>query len=255
MIFGKFQIRNHSAISTQGETVYKNEKILALIPARGGSKGIPRKNIKKLAGKPLINWTIEAALESKYIDKLIVSSDDQEIIDVAKSAGCDAPFVRPASLATDSTPSMDVIMHGLEQMKAISDDSYTHLLLLQPTSPFRTAKHIDDIIENCVDQDAEMTISVNKLSKHPSAMYYLKGRFLTSFIPGQKNTRRQDMPLTLEHNGALYLSKIPTLIKVQSYSYQRAMAFVMEGYSNLDIDEPSDWDFATYLVDKGIVLK
>ncbi len=118
------------------------KKILAVIPARGGSKGVPRKNIRDLAGKPLIAWTIEAAKKSKYIDRLILSSEDPEIIAVAKSYGCEVPFVRKIELAQDDTPGIEVVLDAVQRCLG-----YTHVLLLQPTSPFRTHKHIDDLIE------------------------------------------------------------------------------------------------------------
>lgn len=115
---------------------------LAVIPARGGSKGIPRKNIREIAGKPLIAWSIEEAKKSKYITKLILSSDDKEIIDVAKQYGCEAPFVRPKALAADETPGVDPILHAIEQCPG-----YDYVVVLQPTSPLRTVENIDGAIE------------------------------------------------------------------------------------------------------------
>jgi N-acylneuraminate cytidylyltransferase len=228
--------------------MYKQQRILALIPARGGSKGIPRKNVKKLAGKPLIQWTIEAAKQSKYIDRLILSSDDQEIIGVAQSLDCEAPFVRPPELALDTTSSMDVIMHALDHIGQNDALSFTHLLLLQPTSPFRETSHIDQIIEQCIDKSAEMMISVNRLKKHPSYMYYLDNGYLTSFQPVKQQLRRQDMPVSYEHNGALYFSEISVLRKTLSYNYAAAMPFEMSKSASLDLDEPADWDYAEHLI-------
>ena len=116
---------------------------IVIIPARGGSKGVPRKNIRELAGKPLIAWTIEAAKKSKYIDRLILSSEDPEIIEVAKAFDCEVPFVRPFELAQDDTPGIEVVLDAVKRCPG-----YTHVLLLQPTSPFRTHKHIDAFIED-----------------------------------------------------------------------------------------------------------
>ncbi|MFT5676459.1 MAG: CMP-N,N'-diacetyllegionaminic acid synthase [Paraglaciecola sp.] len=228
--------------------MYKQQRILALIPARGGSKGIPRKNIKFLGGKPLIQWTIDAANQSKYIDRLILSSDDAEIIRVAQSFNCETPFVRPAELALDTTSSMDVIVHALNHVEQCDEPPYSHLLLLQPTSPFRDAAHIDQIIEQCIDQSAEMMISVNRLKKHPSYMYYLDNGHLTSFQPIKQQLRRQDMPVSYEHNGALYFAKISLLRETLSYNYATAMPFEMSKSASLDLDEPEDWDYAEHLI-------
>ncbi|MDD3816150.1 MAG: acylneuraminate cytidylyltransferase family protein [Desulfocapsaceae bacterium] len=225
--------------------MYNQKKILALITARGGSKGIPKKNIKLLGGKPLICWTIDAALESKYIDRLILSSDDTEIIETARAAKCEVPFTRPAYLAEDETSSMDVIMHALSQIK----EQFHYLLLLQPTSPFRTSEDIDNIITTCLDQECGMMISVAKLKKHPMFMYHLiNGSHLASFQESRQQLRRQDMPAAYEHNGALYLAEINLLRRVQSYTIPEASAFIMNGVVNLDIDDEKDWQYAEYLI-------
>ena len=229
--------------------MYNHKKILALITARGGSKGIPRKNIKLLGGKPLICWTIDAALRSQYIDRLILSSEDSEIIEIARMAKCDVPFIRPNKLAADESSSMEVIMHALEQV----DEKYDYLLLLQPTSPFRTAQHIDGIITSCLDQEAGMMISVAKMKKHPMFMYQLNGRFLQPFIASRQQLRRQDMPAAYEHNGALYLAEIALLKRAKSYTISEACAFIMSGAVNLDIDDEKDWQYAEYLIEKGQV--
>ena len=226
--------------------MYRRNRILALITARGGSKGIPRKNIKPLGGKPLICWTIDAAMGSKYIDRLILSSDDEEIIHTAENANCEVPFVRPYELARDETSSMDVILHALAEIK----ESYEYLLLLQPTSPFRTAADIDGIIETCINKNAKMMVSVARLKKHPAFMYHLKGPYLESFFDVREQLRRQDMPTAYEHNGALYISTVEFIKKVKSYNVPEAMAFEMHGMVNIDIDEPTDWEYAEYLLFK-----
>jgi len=227
--------------------MYQRKKILALITARGGSKGIPQKNIKLLGGKPLISWTIDAALKSKHIDRLILSSEDEKIIDIAKKSNCEVPFVRPRNLAQDETPSMDVIMHAIEQI----EEAYQYLLLLQPTSPFRSSLDIDRIIEACILQNCEMMISVAKLKKHPMFMYQLNGPCLKSFFAAEEQLRRQDMPAAYEHNGALYLSSIEFLKKVKSYNVPEARAFEMVGLANIDIDDPVDLQYAEFLLERG----
>lgn len=229
--------------------MYKGKKILALITARGGSKGIPKKNIIALGGKPLIGWTIEAALQSHFIDRLILSSDDQEIIAIARSFKCEAPFTRPDYLAQDDTSSMDVIMHAIEHVKG----AYDYLLLLQPTSPFRTSEDIDNIIRSCLGSGFEMMISVAKLKKHPMYMYKIKKQRLESFLPAERQLRRQDMPSAYEHNGALYLSSIKFLKKVKSFNVNEARAFEMYGAANIDIDNYVDLHYAEFLIEKGMI--
>lgn len=230
--------------------MYNNKKILALITARGGSKGIPRKNIKPLNGIPLINWTINAAKQSAYIDRLILTTDDIEIADIAINAGCEVPFMRPSSLATDTATSMDVILHALENTKP----DYDYLLLLQPTSPFRTAKQIDAIIKQGLDRGAPLTVSVSEVKKHPSFMYELKQNLdLDPILPDQLHGRRQDMPKIYEYNGALYLSSIPYLLKNKSFKTEDVQAFVMDTITSVDIDEPIDWDFSEFLIKKGYI--
>jgi len=123
-----------------------NKTILTIIPARGGSKGVKRKNVRNLAGKPLIAWTIEAAKNSKYLDRVVLSSEDKEIIKIAKEYGCEVPFVRSKELAKDDTPGIDVVLHALNMIR----ERYNYVVLLQPTSPLRTECHIDECIELCV---------------------------------------------------------------------------------------------------------
>jgi CMP-N,N'-diacetyllegionaminic acid synthase len=228
--------------------MYQGKTVLALITARGGSKGIPGKNIKRLADKPLINWTIDAAKQSAYIDRLILSSEDDSIIQQALAAGCEVPFKRPAELALDSSSSMDVIVHALEQLTV----QYDYLLLLQPTSPFRTVAQIDAIIEQGIGSGTDITVSVTQSKKHPAFMYTLDGNKLLPVINTQQQKRRQDMPKVYEHNGALYLASIPHLLQVKSYNGEGVAAFLMDTLSSVDLDEPLDWEFAEYLIMKGL---
>lgn len=228
--------------------MYQGKTVLALITARGGSKGIPDKNIKCLAGKPLINWTVDAAKQSAYIDRLILSSDDDNIMQQALAAGCEVPFKRPAELAQDSSSSMDAIVHALEQLTV----QYDYLLLLQPTSPFRTVTQIDAIIKQGIDSVADVTVSVTESKKHPAFMYTLEGNKLVPAINIQQQKRRQDMPKVYEYNGALYFASIPHLLQVKSYNGEGVSAFLMDALSSVDLDEPLDWEFAEHLVMKGL---
>jgi N-acylneuraminate cytidylyltransferase len=229
--------------------MYKSKSILALITARGGSVGIPGKNVKDLGGKPLIAWTIDAAQQSSYIDRLIISSDSGDIIEVAKKYGCEVPFVRPDELARNETASMPVILHAIDTI----DGEYDYLLLLQPTSPFRTPDQIDEIIEKCIGIDAPIMVSVKESSKHPNAMFEIQDGALNPFFGHKQNLRRQDAPKAYEHNGALYLTQTNYLRDKQSYNTEDALAYVMEGAVNLDIDTPEDFSYAEFLIDKGLI--
>lgn len=229
--------------------MYQNKRILALITARGGSKGIIKKNIKLLADKPLLCWTIDEAKKSKHIDRLILSSDDDEIINIALQAGCEVPFRRPAVLAEDKTSSMDVITHALDQL----EDIYDYLLLLQPTSPFRNVTHINEIIEKAIETQSNLMVSVSEVKKHPSFMYSLEKNCLIPVLPFNKHRRRQDMSKIYEHNGALYFSKISFLKKTKSYNSPEACAYVMNHISSVDLDTLTDWKFAEYLIKEGVI--
>lgn len=224
--------------------------ILALITARGGSKGIPQKNIIDLGGKPLLAWTIEAAQKSKYIDRLILSSDDAKIIDTAKAYGCEVPFIRPAELASDTASSMDVIFHALDSLST----SYDYLLLLQPTSPFRTAAHIDQAIEHLFERQALSVVSISKSKKSPDLIFYqAENGTLHPIIKSDPTvTRRQDAKITFQYNGALYFTSIPYLNKVKSYKTPETIGFQLSNFIDIDIDEPEDLAYARYLVEKKL---
>lgn len=230
--------------------MYKNKRILALITARGGSKGIPGKNIKPLGGEPLIKWTIDAAKASCYVDRLILSTDSVEVANVANAFGCEVPFMRPDELATDAATSMDVIMHALDMLH----DEYDYLLLLQPTSPFRKACHIDEIIQQGIDSESLMTISVTESKKHPAFMYTtLSNNILSSVLSDPEQKRRQDMPKVYEHNGALYFSEISYLKEVKNYNSEGVVAYFMDSLSSMDLDTQIDWVIAECMVEKEII--
>jgi CMP-N,N'-diacetyllegionaminic acid synthase len=224
--------------------------ILALITARGGSKGIPQKNIIDLGGKPLLAWTIEAAQKSNYIDRLILSSDDERIIDTAKAYGCEVPFIRPAELALDTTSSMDVILHALDSLST----SYDYLLLLQPTSPFRTAAHIDQAIEYLFQMQAVSVVSISKSKKSPDLIFYkAENGTLQPIIKNDAAvTRRQDAKPTFHYNGAVYFTSIAYLKNVKNYKTPETVGLELPNFIDIDIDEPDDLAYARYLVEKKL---
>lgn len=227
--------------------MYKNKTILGLIPARGGSKGIPKKNIALLGGKPLIEWTIGTAKQSLLLDRLICSTDSTEIRDQAQRLGCEAPFLRPSRLAADDSKTIDAVLHALEHI----NQPFDYVLLLQPTTPFRQVSDIDGIITQGVDEAADLTVSVSRAKKHPSALYQLEnGTLIPYLIADREYTRRQDMPPTYERNGSLFLAKTAFLLTGRSYHTGSARGFPTGGYSFLDIDTQADLDYANYLVEK-----
>lgn len=221
---------------------------MALITARGKSKGIPGKNIIDLGGRPLLAWTIEAALESKYIDRLILSTDDHSIAEVARHYNCEVPFMRPHELALDDTPSMSVIMHALEMI----DEKYDYLLLLQPTSPFRKHFHIDFAVEFLFDRKSLSVVSVSKVKKHPALLYYkMQDGSMQPVLKGPQGERRQDFSPVYEYNGAIYFSEINYLMQSKSYKTKDVVGVELPDYVNLDMDDMDDLVFARYIVETG----
>lgn len=218
-------------------------KILAIIPARGGSKGVPRKNIRDLAGKPLIAWTIEEAKRSKYIDRLILSSEDDEIIEVAKQYGCEVPFKRPLELAQDDTPGIEPVLHAIEQCPG-----YDYVVLLQPTSPLRTAEDIDGCIEKLLNSDADFCVSVTEPDKSPYWMYTLENERLIPLLPQEEFVaRRQELPKVYALNGAVYVGKQDALLKSKSFIMDSTLISVMNRKNSVDIDTELDFELCSYL--------
>jgi CMP-N-acetylneuraminic acid synthetase len=213
-------------------------KILAVIPARGGSKGVPRKNIRPLAGKPLIAWTIEEAKKSKYIDQLVLSSEDAEIIKIAQSYECEVPFVRPIELAQDDTPGIDPILHAIEQLPG-----YNIVILLQPTSPLRTVQDIDAGLEFFMTHQAHVCVSVSETTKSPYWMFSLSKNFRVHSLLEKptKALRRQDLPKSYVANGALFIARTDYLNKQQSFYTQDTLGYVMPRERAYDIDEELDF--------------
>ncbi len=224
--------------------------VLAIIPARGGSKGLPKKNIKPLGDKPLIAWSIDAAKESKKITKTIVSSDSDEIIKIAKQFGAEIPFKRPDDLASDTASTKDVLIHALNFYKS-KNIYFDFLVLLQPTSPFRDSKMIDEMIDEMIEKDVDMVVSVKETSANP--YYVLFEENNKGFLTKSKNanfTRRQDCPTVYEYNGSVYVIKIESLLKYNSLSFPKTIKYVMDNYHSVDIDNQFDFDFAEFLLNR-----
>jgi CMP-N,N'-diacetyllegionaminic acid synthase len=230
--------------------VIGEKRLLAIIPARGGSKRLPRKNILYLEGKPLIAWTIKAALKSKYIDRVVVSTDDDEIAEISKKYGADVPFIRPDELSTDEASSVDTIIYTLDKLKQ-QNDNYHYIVLLQPTSPLRTYKHINNAVKIMQGSKALSVISVAEAT-HNSIWCNQLGdnNDLSEFINlGYKNKRSQDLPKQYCLNGAIYLCEVSSFIKQHGFFLEnRCCAFEMDKESSIDIDDKIDFQLAEVLI-------
>lgn len=214
------------------------KRLLAVITARGGSKGLPRKNVLLVDGKPLIAWTISAALKAKCIDRIILSSDDAEIIDVAKSWGCEVPFRRPAELAGDTATSVDVVLHAISQMPG-----YDYVMLLQPTSPLRTAQDIDSAFSLIEANESLSCASVCESEQSPYWMYRLTGdgRLVNLISLEGVAKRRQDLPPVYVLNGAIYVVKTDWFCQEKKFISEDCIAYVMPKDRSIDIDTGNDF--------------
>ncbi len=231
-------------------------KTLALIPARSGSKGIPRKNIRLLGGKPLIAWSIEAALASTYIDSVIVSTDDTEIADIGRQYGAEIPFMRPPELALDTTPGMDPVLHAIDLLP-----DFDHVLLLQPTSPLRTTDDINRCIQLAIQYEASSVVSVCEPANSPYWMYRLNKNSRLNPLFDSVNadnadntvntintTRRQELPPVYTLNGALYFANCAWLRKSKTFVTNDTVGFIMPREKSIDIDVPMDWKLAELML-------
>lgn len=221
-----------------------NKNVLAIIPARGGSKGLPGKNIKPLDGKPLIAWTIELALQSSYIDDVVVSTDDIAIADISVKAGARIPFMRPTQLATDSALTVDVLLHCLERLP----DHFDLLVVLQPTSPLRKLKTLDECISRCA-QTNQPVISVTENPKALEWMFFRKGERLHNVtekpvIP----TRRQECTPVYYVDGNVYCIAVSDFKKTRRLFDNTTLSVISQQGESIDIDTMSDFEYCEYLI-------
>ena len=219
--------------------MYKQHTILALIPARGGSKGIPGKNITPLGSKPLIAFTIESAIAADCFDDVVVSTDDRSIADIAILYGASVPFMRPPSLADDYAKTIDAEIHALRTLSSMGK-KYDILVLLQPTSPFRQSKHILGCIDLLIHQQANGVVSVSPTQENPLLFRRIgKDGQLEPLLAEKSNVRRQDFQPYYKINGAIYVNWTKDIRKNLSQN-DNAYGYVMESEFSLDIDEPQD---------------
>lgn len=215
-------------------------RVLAVITARGGSKGLPGKNIRRLAGLPLIGWTIKAAKASRHVDRTILSSDDSETIAVATDLGCDAPFVRSSDLASDAATSIEVVLDALERVPG-----YDVVVLLQPTSPLRSAEDIDGTL--ALLEAAPSAVSATQALTHPWLTYRPDQSGLLSSYVAQAHAgfRRQDLPPALMLNGAVYAADVKWLKRERSFLRDgQTRAWAMPPERSIDIDTLDDFEEA-----------
>mgnify|MGYP002523164524 CR=1 FL=1 len=228
-------------------------KSLVIIPARGGSKGIPHKNIKPLAGKPLIYYTIDVARQIATDEDICVSTDDHEIIQCVEDYGLKIPFVRPAELATDTAGTYEVLLHALNYYESFGKH-YDCIVLLQNTSPFRTAEQVKAAI-SLYHSDLDMVVSVKESATNPyyncfedDSEGYLKKTLDSSML-----TRRQDAPITYEYNGAIYIINPERLKSVHMGLFDKRKKYVMDALHSVDLDNMIDWKFAEFILKEGLL--
>lgn len=225
--------------------MFGKQKILALIPARGGSKGIKDKNIILLAGKSLIAYSIEAAKNSKYIDSIVVTTDSKKIAEVAKQCGARVPFLRPAELGADTSKTIDAVLHAIKTLKSM-DENYNTLVLLQPTQPLRTTYDIDKAIELYYENGENGLVAISPVDDSPLLIRSIDadGK-LVNLLSQNSTCRRQDMPNYYKVNGCIYINKIDELDKNTSFNDNK-VPFIMTKEHSVDIDEISDLWMAEY---------
>ena len=233
--------------------MYQHE-ILSIIPARGGSKGIPRKNIKPLRSKPLLAYTVEASLKSQYITRHILSTDDDEIAKIGCDYGLEVPFMRPTHLATDNSPSIECFKHTLSQLKIQEDYEPDFLVILQPTSPLRTAIHVDEAIRLFLETDCDSLVSIVEIPHNISPSSAMK-KDSEGFVYSLANSspaqyQRQSKPRFYARNGAaIYITTPHQIYSEGSLFGEKTLGYEMAKLDSIDIDDEQDWLIAEALLE------
>ena len=222
----------------------KNKSILGLIPARGGSKGIPRKNLFNLKNKPLIQWTIETAISSGDLNKIIVSTDDKSIAEFAQLHGAEVPFFREKKLAQDDSNIIDTVLDLLVKL-----DHFDEVLLLQPTSPLRIVEDIKNIIEIKRKFNADSVVSVCEARHNPSLLFEIEGNILQKSFNNLKSGNRQNFKKYYALNGSLYLTSVEYLKKYKKFISKGTLPYIMPPERSIDIDSLFDVKLAEFLID------
>lgn len=217
-----------------------DRRVLAIVPARGGSKGLPRKNLRPLRGRPLVAWSIAAASGSRYVDRIVVSTEDDEIAEVARAEGADVPFPRPPELATDTAHAVEVVDHVVRTL-ASSGDPYDYLLFLEPTSPLRTSADVDAALELLLRNDGDYCVSVMETHERPEWMFFINEKRQLNPAIGRFDARpRQLLPPVYRLNGAVYAARVSAFLRDQSLTNESSYAHVMPLERSVDIDGLDD---------------
>jgi N-acylneuraminate cytidylyltransferase/CMP-N,N'-diacetyllegionaminic acid synthase len=231
-------------------------RILGLIPARAGTKGLPQKNVMQLGHKPLIAWSIDEALRSKFIDSVVVTTENQNIADIAKYYGAEVPFKRPLSLALDDSPSIDVVLHALEQLESLHRQ-YDFVVLLEPTSPLREAGDIDLALIELVKSNQTSLVSVCRSeAQHPKFMYTKdqKNHLLPYMGVQPTGIRRQDLDPVFFLDGTIYISKVQELKLQKSFFHEHTIAFEVPKWKSIEVDDQFDFAMVEALAKlKGLI--
>lgn len=232
----------------------KKKEFLGIITARGGSKGIPNKNIKHLAGKILLEYTFEAVNNSKLLSRCIISTDSEEIIEISKLKGMEVPFIRPLHLATSKAKSVSVLIHAVEFLKKEENYIPDYIVTLQPTSPLRTGRDIDESIEIIsADENADSLVSVVEIPHNfnPNSIMTFDGKYLHHYIKEKRIMRRQDLPHFYARNGAaIYITRYNVLVRENKITGDKCLPYFMPYERSIDIDDEFDWKIAAYLINE-----
>ena len=233
-----------------------NKKVIALIPARSGSKGVKNKNIKPFLDKPLIYWTIKAAKESKYIDDILVSTDSKKIANIAKKYGVKAPFLRPKELSTDEAKGIDVVLHALHFIENTENVNDFILVYLQPTSPLRTSKDIDNALKIFIKNKGDFLISVCEAEHNPLWSLTIKENKVDTFF-GENfiNENRQMLPSFYRLNGAIYIGYSNKIKKEKSFINKKTLVYIMPQERSIDVDTEFDFKLAEFILKEMIKEK
>lgn len=233
------------------------KKVLAIVPARGGSKGIPRKNIREFAGKPLISYTAEAAIAAQLVDRIILSTDDEEIASIGQSCGLEVPFMRPKSLAADDTPALPVILHAVQELEKVDGYRPDYILLLQATSPFRRSHHIDEALEILLSSKADSIVSVLEVPHtfNPYSLMQLEDGKLEHFLKfNERDNLRQKKPVFYARNGAaIYAFSYDCLFGKNSIYGDYVLPYFMKKEESIDLDDMWDWKLAELIIRNGLL--
>lgn len=234
--------------------MYKNKKILAIVPARSGSKGVPLKNIKEINKKPLISWTINTAKKSQYLDRYFVSTDSEKIACVARDSGADIPFLRPKELAEDHSPSYEAILHALLKFEE-QGEIFDYVALLEPTSPLRKNDDIDNAISKLIDDEkADSLVSLGEVHmEHPMIIKRINDDYVTPYIDNVKKIyQRQQADIAYFPYGVIYICKTSIFREEKSFYLKKTIPYFIDRWQNYEIDDIIDFNIAELLIKKNI---